>query len=131
MSKSIYEFKKGDYIVRVEPTTPIGESMFGEPGVRDRSYLGQKQEFLGILNGCIYVRPCGTSWFDKKDNMRNLPLDVFSDGWDAWVDPKILLEPTNNTRMNIPTSELKKRIELALENEDYELADKLNKKLKK
>lgn len=130
MSKSIYEFKKGDYIVRVEPAEPVGESIFGAPNLGDRSYIGEKMEFMGVLNGCVYVRPTRTVWFDKKDNLRNLPLDIFSNGWDYWVDPETLIDSTPSKHTSVPEGELRKRIELAVADENYELADKLSKLLK-
>ena len=59
--KTIYDFKKGDEIVRVQPAKPysgVRINLFGENegGVRDRSYMGVKLIFVGILNGQIYCQ---------------------------------------------------------------------------
>ena len=131
MSKSIFEFKKGDKIVRVEPAKSYGTSLFGEPLKGDRSYIGEELEFMGVLNGCVYVKPIRITWINKKDDLRNLPLDVFSEGWDYWVDPKSLLDDSLEDAISATESELKKRIELAIADENYELADKLSKLIKR
>ena len=38
--KTIYEFKSGDEVVRIQPSKPI-QNIFGS-GVQDRSWLGEK-----------------------------------------------------------------------------------------
>ena len=130
MSKSIFEFEKGDRIVRIEPAKALGLSLLGEPQSGDRSYIGQKMEFLGIINGCIYVTPDGISWFDNKDRWKSLPLDIFSDGWDYWIDPKTLLHGKKAQSVVASDKEIRRQINSALADENYELADKLAKKLK-
>ena len=86
---------------------------------------------MGVLNGCVYVKPTRITWINKKDDLRNLPLDVFSEGWDYWVDPKSLLDDSLEDAISATESELKKRIELAIADENYELADKLSKLIKR
>ena len=86
--KSIYEFKKGDNIVRITPAKPCGGGMFTPEGVRDRSYIGERMIFAGIANGCVYLRR--TNKFERKmfgDKLVDLPLDIWDDGWDYYMDP--------------------------------------------
>ncbi len=47
-SKSIYDFKKGDIITRLEP-------MVDEDGYKDFSLVGAKLTFVGIANACAYL----------------------------------------------------------------------------
>ena len=54
--KSIYEFKKGDIVTRVAPAKSLGKSLFNPEGQGDRSYQGDKLIFVGIANGCIYLK---------------------------------------------------------------------------
>jgi hypothetical protein len=94
--------------------------------VRDRSYLGEKLIFVGIANGQIYLKR--TDYLSLQlfgDKLVDLPLDLWDDGWDIWVDPVELLD-------NIISSEtLLEKLDKALKDEDYELADKIKKLLNK
>ena len=131
MSKSIYEFKKGDLITRVSPSKSMGISILNPEGVGDRSYQGEKLIFIGIANGCIYLKR--TNELELKifgDKMVELPLDIFSEGWDIWVNPLMLLENDEVENIMASDKELRKQIDLALADENYELADRLCKKLK-
>jgi hypothetical protein len=122
--KNIYEFKKGDVIVRITPAKPLIGMMGIE--VRDRSYLGEKMVFIGIANGQIYLKR--TDYLSLQlfgDKLVDLPLDLWDDGWDTWRDPETLLE-------NIICAEtLLEKLEKALKDEDYELANKIKKLLNK
>ena len=122
--KTIYEFKKGDEIVRIIPARPLNDMMGRE--VRDRSYLGEKMIFAGIANGQIYLKRTdylSIQLFGNK--LIDLPLDLWDDGWDTWRDPETLLE-------NIICAEtLLEKLEKALKDEDYELANKIKKLLNK
>ena len=122
--KTIYEFKKGDEIVRIIPAKPLIDIMGKE--IRDRSYLGEKMIFAGIANGQIYVKR--TDYISIQlfgDKLVDLPLDLWDDGWEYWVDPDTLLG-------NIISSDtLEKKLKKALDDEDYELADKIKKLLNK
>jgi len=120
--KTIYEFKKGDEIVRVENAKPIQGN-----GIRDRSYVGEKMIFAGIANGVIYLKPTTTvsTFLVGKDKLIDLPLDNWDEGWDYWVDPESLLNNVlDEKQINVKLSE-------AIAEENYELADKLQKMLKK
>jgi hypothetical protein len=117
--KTIYEFKKGDEIVRIIPAKPLSD-------MRDRSYLGEKMIFAGIANGQIYLKR--TDYLSLQlfgNKLVNLPLDLWDEGWGHWVDPETLLE-------NIVSKEtLVEKLENALKDEDYELANKIKKLLNK
>lgn len=122
--KTIYEFKKRDEIVRIIPAKPLMDIMGKE--IRDRSYLGEKMIFAGIANGQIYVKRTDyltIQLFGQK--LVDLPLDLWDDGWEYWVNPETLLG-------NIISKEtLLEKLETALKDEDYELANKIKKLLNK
>jgi len=111
--KTIYEFKKGDEIVRIVPAKPLNN-------IRDRSYMGNKMIFVGIANGQIYLKR--TNPLEKRlfgDDLANLSLDIWDEGWDTWVDPLTLLDN------EIDPTHIEDRLFDALTDEDYELAEKL------
>ena len=121
--KTIYEFEKGDIIVRIVPAKEVGVDPSRK--IRDRSYLGRKMIFAGIANGMLYL--CRTNKLDIKifGDMISLPLDLWDEGWDYWKDPNDLMYNA------IDPEHLLHKIEDAVEGENYELANKLNKILKK
>ena len=132
--KTIYDFKKGDEIVRIQPARPYSDVTIGvfgqrEGGVRDRSYMGEKLIFIGIANGQIYCNR--TDRFALNifgDEPINLSLDIWDEGWDLFVDPKKLLE---GFEPKMDESQINDKIKKAIETEDYELAEKLKLKLTK
>ena len=129
--KSIYEFKKGDIVTRVAPAKSLGKSLFNPEGQGDRSYQGEKLIFVGIANGCIYLKR--TNVLELKifgDKMIDLELDIFSDGWDYYIDPNSLLEAIDETIL-VSTDGLQDAINKAIAEENYEAADKLQKTLNK
>jgi len=129
MSKNIYEFDKNDVVVRVEPSRIIGYSIINPDGTRDRSYIGEKLIFVGVTNGCIYLKRTDEAQVKVfGDKLVELPLDLFSDGWNYYQSPSSLLESDDN--IIVSDEELRKQIELAVADENYEKADRLSKKLK-
>lgn len=100
------QFKKGDVVTRVKMT-------------KDYSYvgIGQKMEFLGILNGCVYFRMEKTIIFYVVYEMYN------DDCWEFYIDPMTLLEDDKE-------EDIQSKIDKAIEREDYELASTLKKQLK-
>jgi len=129
--KTIYDFKKGDAIVRTIPAkeySPARMGIFGmDGGVRDRSYIGQKMIFVGIANGMIYLQR--TTEFELKifgDKLVDLSLDIWDEGWDYFIDPLTLIEGNESI---FDKSTLEQKIKDAIANEDYELAEKLKHKL--
>jgi hypothetical protein len=129
--KSIFEFKKGDRVVRVEPTRALGQSLFGGPGVRDRSYIGDQLIFVGIANGCAYFKRTDRVEIAILGNkLIDLSLDIFDEGWDYYIDPNKLLEDIDDV-VGISKEHILDQISKALACENYELAAKLKKQLKK
>ena len=119
--KTIYEFKKGDKIVRVEAAKPHNNPFSTAP-VRDRSYVGKQMIFMGIANGMIYLEPTDKfNIFINEGEYTELALDYWDEGWEYWVDPKTI------TTNQIPDSILKEKVKQALKEENYELLEKLKK----
>ena len=130
--KTIYDFKKGDEIVRVQPAKPFSPLTFGlfgqsEGGLRDRSYMGEKLIFVGIANGQIYCqRTDGFALSMFGDKLLALDIDIFDEGWELYIDPNKLLE---GFEPKMDAQNIEEQIKKAIENEDYELAEKLKIKL--
>ena len=109
----------------------MGISILNPEGVGDRSYQGEKLIFIGIANGCIYLKR--TNELELKifgDKMVDLELDIFSEGWDYYIDPNSLLEDADET-IFVSTDGLQEAIDKAVAEENYEAADKLTKLLEK
>lgn len=125
--KSIHVFKKGDVITRITPAKPY---FFGGDG--DRSYMGDKCEFVGIANGQLYVTIKEGIWesLGLNNKPQGLALDLWSDGWDYWVDPDTLLNLSDGEEFKMSNEQIQSKIDEALEMEDYETAEKLKQKLK-
>jgi hypothetical protein len=64
-----------------------------------------------------------------KDKIFNLPLDVFEEGWDYFVDPKTFLED-NQPIQNLSKEQLQSQLQKALSEENYEKASDIEKQLK-
>ena len=129
--KSIYEFKKGDIITRVSPSKSMGISILNPEGVGDRSYQGEKLIFIGIANGCIYLKRIDALEIRIFGNkLIDLPLDIFENGWNYWIDPQTLLEDIDDS-LYVSTDNLQEAINKAIEEENYEAANKLKKLLDK
>lgn len=62
---------------------------------------------------------------DAKQTL-NVALDLWSEGWIEYIDQKTLLEGQEDVISNLS---IEKQIERAVENEDYELAERLKRKL--
>ena len=60
------------------------------------------------------------------DELLGLPLDIWSDGWELYVNPNTLLE-SEETIINLSKDNLETELESALKNEDYEKAEKIRK----
>ncbi len=114
---TIFEFIKGEEIVRVEPSKPL-QNVFGV-STRDRSYLGDRLIFKGIANGNIYLQRTGISDRIFRGELLDLPLDVWSEGWEHWIDPEDIETDS------CPIGYLESAMLNAADKEDYELAEKL------
>lgn len=132
---NILDFTKGDRIVRVQPAKSLG-SMMSLNGIvldrgGDRSYMGEELVFVGIANGQIYLQRSETSFGYQifGDKLIDLPIDIWDEGWEKWVDPKMLLN--DDVSMIIDIKTLKIRLKQAIADENYELAEKLKKQIEK
>lgn len=116
--KTIFEFKKGDKITRIKPANGFG----------DRSYMGDELVLIGIANGQIYFKNNNRFMNNilGEEHISNVALELWSEGWIEYVDPKTLLEGQEDVISNLS---IEKQIEIAVENEDYELAERLKRKL--
>jgi hypothetical protein len=80
---NINNFLPGDKIVRVDSSKPYNS------GVRDRSYIGEKLIFVGITNGQLYCERTDELSI-LGDNLLELSLDMWGEGWEYYIDPKSL-----------------------------------------
>jgi hypothetical protein len=92
--KTIYNFKKGDKIVRVKPAKPQEIIAVGLMGIEktlfiDHSYMGEKLIFIGIANRQIYCQHDSDLYGNK---LINFSLDIWDEGWDLFFDPAKLFE---------------------------------------
>lgn len=111
--KTIYEFKKGNEVVRIVPAKSLNN-------IRDRSFMGEKMIFVGIANGQIYLKRTNQLEISfMGESLLNISLDIWDDGWDTWIDPMTLLDN------EIDAIHIEDKLFDALTAEDYELAEKL------
>ena len=133
--KSIYEFKKGDKITRIKPSKPVAK--IGDDEITDRNFIGTPFIFIGIANGCIYLKRIlneSTKEFisllnildPERDSLLHLELDIFDEGWAPYIDPLTLGEP-DESESKESINELEKKIKDALDKEDFEEAARLKK----
>jgi hypothetical protein len=128
---NILEFTKGDRITRVQPAKPLSSVGFPFEMGGDRSYMGEEFIFVGIANGQIYLQRSETS-FEYQifgDKLIDLDIDLWDEGWEKWVDPKMFLNDDVSMIIDIKTLQI--RLKQAIANEDYELAEKISKQMKK
>lgn len=128
---NILEFKKGDKIVRVEPSRSLGviyNPFTGQIEQRggDRSYIGEKLTFIGVANGCAYFDREKDSLISEVTGSTKLDirLDLFSDGWDYWKDPNEIGNESNSDSTRLKLT-LKEELERELADENYELIAEL------
>jgi hypothetical protein len=135
--KSIHEFKKGDKITRIQPSKPVMK--MGDEEIVDRNFIGTPFVFVGIANGCIYLKKVvseqALSFFNMfmehpaEPPIINIELELFEDGWAHYVDPTTL--GTEEAIPKLSIEELEKEKKEALEKEDYLTADRLQKLINK
>ena len=145
----IYEFEKDDIITRIEPSKPY-PNLYGAPET-DRAFLGKPYKFVGIANGCLYIKLHTEEITNKKtdemdassllnfftgyvsNRLINLPLDIWDDGWSHYIDPEKMFgdKEVVDDLSNLKKEELKKRLKKALNTESYEEAERIKKELLK
>lgn len=102
---TLNQFIKGDIVTRVKPSAT-------------GSYIcvGTRLEYVGVANGCAYFKVDGTKL------LMYVQYDLYDDEWwEYYVDPYSLLNTDEDVQV---------KIDKALQEEDYELAESLKKKLK-
>ena len=121
--KSIYDFKKGDLITRLKP-------IVYQDGEKDFAFVGKQLTFMGIANASVYLSKDSdffTAIFTGKDHFTiQLPLEICEEGWAEYVVPDFL-DQDNLVLDN--EEKIKAKIKSALDEEDYELAERLKRKL--
>lgn len=125
---NITSFKRGDIITRTEPS--LAYCGFGNEKFGDRSYMGNKLEFIGIANNQIYFKSLekvDIAIFGKN-NIKNVEIDMWSEGWDLYVDPKSLLFE-NQPVASLNKHQLELALQKALDIEDYEKAEEIKNQL--
>lgn len=135
---NIHEFKKGEIITRTEPSAAIFGGFVNiltgqdKPLTGDRSYMGDKLEFVGVANGMAYFKQLSSKWgFETNSNeLRSLELDAWSEGWEYYVNPETLLQE-NMPIQEMSKQQLEKALQAALDKEDFEKAVELRDKLSK
>jgi len=137
--KSIHSFKKGDVITRIKPSKPIMK--LGEEDVVNRDYIGTPFVYVGIANGCIYLKRYikkeegqienspSLSFFKllgiNENSMINLELEIFEEGWSEYVDPDKLMNGSVDKNDSFSIKELELKKQEALEEENFEEAKKI------
>lgn len=125
--KTIYDFEKGDIIVRVNPCSlGKGRDIFdfdSEPVERfDHSYIGVPMKLTGIANGQIYLEKV------NKDNILGQSVELeterWSDGWDNYINPKDI----KKKKFKISLAKFNELIDDAMNKEDYKQVDKIKAK---
>jgi hypothetical protein len=122
--KKIYDFKKGDVITRILP-------MITAEGSPDYSFVGKKFIFKGIANASIYLSrelDLLSAIFTGMETLTvQLPLALAEDGWAIYVDPVFL--DMNEIVVSESERSIQAKIEKAIDEDDYEQAEMLKKKL--
>lgn len=125
---NITSFKKGDIVTRIEPS--LAYCGFGNEKFGDRSYMGNKLEFIGIANNQIYFK--SLEEIDivifGENHIRSVAIDVWSEGWDLYIDPKSLLSE-NQPIITLNRRQLEVALQNALDIEDYEKAEQIKNQL--
>jgi len=117
--KNILEIQKGDIITRVCEAKPYPS------GVRDRSYMGDKLKLVGIANSQIYFQNLEhvSMTIFGKGKIFKVPFDLWEDGWDFYVEPLTLLNSSEKRDI------LEKRLQHAIDMEDYSSAEEIKKQI--
>jgi len=126
---NIYNFKKDDLITRIKPV------INPETDKKDYYLIGKKLIFKGIANATIYLSielPKEYELFSilfgvKNDKLNNiqLPLELWEDGWDFYIEPDFLDNESNESEEEL----LQRKLNDAAEKQQYEKAERLKRKL--
>lgn len=121
---SIYEFKKGDVITRIQPILDPAT------GHKDYTFVGKKLTFMGIANATIYLAQefdfLAKLFLGMDKNVIQLPVDLWPDGWAYHIEPDFLDE---DSMLIDDESRMREQLDLAIENQNFEKAEDLRRKL--
>lgn len=124
--KSIYDFQKGDQITRLKPIVYTD-------GDKDFALVGKQLTFMGIANASIYLSKEAdflTALFVGKDKFTlQFPLELCETGWADYVQPDFLDDLDGPIFDD--EEKLQEQIKKAVQEDNYEKADELKKKLDK
>lgn len=92
--KSIWEFTKGDYIIRLKSALRtdyktnenLGIEMQVIDGV-DNSFRDEPKEFIGIYNNLIYLREIKPSYTGAKLYVYKIRLEMYEENWALFEIP--------------------------------------------
>jgi hypothetical protein len=120
----IFEFKKGDLITRIKPIKDL------EEGSDDYTFVGKKLTFLGIANASIYLSR-EMDFISKlltgiDKHSVQIPIGIFEDDWEYFVEPDFL---DDESPLIDDEDRLQIQIQKAADNQEFEKADFLKKKL--
>ena len=130
---SIDHFKKGDIVTQVIPA----EAASDQGPYLDTQYMGSRLIFLGIANGCIYFERSSTIEKLIAGQTFFVPLCFYENVWNYYEEPKFLegkgnvLSMIEKAMSGQEEKALEKAHERALNEDNFELAAKISRKLKK
>jgi hypothetical protein len=101
MSRTIFEFNRGDKIKRVAPARSY------ESGIRDNSYIGVDMIFMGVEDGVILLRKCEDNWPLK------LNIKYWFDDWTPCgeIDNSCVISKDTLLEMNKDLNELLSQVQ--------------------
>lgn len=133
--KSIYDFKSGDIVTRIEPAALVSGGMdFMMPNVRyDCSYIGEKLVFVGTANGCAYFEATESfSYLLEKGQPISLGLHRFSEGWAHYIDPRTLVDAKPVSKYaSMSDTALVAELDGAIADDKYEEASRIQHEIDK
>ncbi len=93
--KSIYEFTKGDYIIRLKSALRIDTKTNENLGIEmqviegvDNSFREEPKELIGIYNNLIYLRSIKPSYSGAKLFVHKLRLEMYEEDWALFEIPE-------------------------------------------
>lgn len=111
--KNINCFIEGDIITRIESIVKTTDLPFvdyhnSNSEIKidiipyDNSYRGEPLKFLLIANNMIYLHPMSSEEYylsqEDENYMISLPLEIYENGWDYYVNPKEMLKINFNIK---------------------------------
>jgi hypothetical protein len=131
--KSIYDFKPGDIVTRIEPVVKINPMMFMGGIEYDGEYVGEKLVFIGIANGCAYFEATDAfTYLLEKGKPISLPIHKFENGWAHYIDPITIVNAMPRSKYDsMSDTALVCDLDSAIEKEEYEEASRIQHEINK